>query len=368
MGAPIRTYAAESEPVDSLGEPGRMPRLMKLLMHSGLRVPGVAASLEWLLRDRAAIFTLHRLAMPELAFRGQDPQLLRECLSYLRKHRYELLPLKEIFRRLAGEGPPLRRAVGFTIDDGYLDQAEVGGPIFAEFDCPVTTFVCTGFLDRELWMWWDKIEYVFRHTSRPAVTVGPGEGRTYRWENDTERSRAQYDFTEACKQLPDREKHAAIEDLAVRAEVELPGSAPDEYAPMSWQQLRSYARGSMSFGPHTVTHPILSRVSDDDVRWEIEHSAERLAAECENTDPIFCYPNGQQGDFGAREFRILEDLGFPGAVTGCPGYASAQGWNADPHDRFRVRRFSYPGNLGDMLQCATGAERLKSILRGEGRA
>ena len=32
-------------------------------------------------------------------------------------------------------------AVVFTMDDGYFDQATVGGAIFAEFDCPVTTFV-----------------------------------------------------------------------------------------------------------------------------------------------------------------------------------------------------------------------------------
>lgn len=341
---------------------------MRLLVHIGLRVPGIAASLEPLLRDRAAIFTLHRLAMPDLPFRGQDPQALRECLSYLRKHRYELLPLKEIFRRLAGEGAPLRRAVGFTIDDGYLDQAEVGAPVFAEFDCPVTTFVCTGFLDGELWMWWDKIEYVFRHTSLRAVTVGPGEGRTYRWENDASRDRARDEFTEECKKLPDGEKQAAIEDLALMAEVELPELAPPEYAPMSWDQLRSCARGGMGFGPHTVTHPILSRVSDDGARWEIEHSAERLKVEFEASDPIFCYPNGQHGDFGAREFGILEDLGFHGAVTGYPGYASAQGWSTNPHHRFCVRRFSYPGNLGDVLQCVSGAERLKAILRGEDRA
>jgi peptidoglycan/xylan/chitin deacetylase (PgdA/CDA1 family) len=279
-----------------------------------------------------------------------------------------LLPLAEIFRRLSGEGPPLQRAVGFTIDDGYLDQAEVAGPIFAEFDCPVTTFVCTGFLDADLWMWWDKIEYVFRHTSRSELSAGSGEGKSCRWADDPERGRAQYDFTEACKELTDLQKHAAIQELAVKAEVALPEAAPAEYAPMSWEQLRSCARGTMSFGPHTVTHPVLSRVSDENVRDEIARSAERLAAECENPDPIFCYPNGQVGDFGPREFRILEDLGFPGAVTGYPGYASAQSWDADPHDRFCVRRFSYPGNLTDLLQCVTGAERLKSILRGENRA
>ena len=62
---------------------------------------------------------------------------------------------------LSGDGPPLNRAVAFTIDDGYVEQATVAAPVFAEFDCPVTTFVTSGFLDRALWFWWDQIEYVF---------------------------------------------------------------------------------------------------------------------------------------------------------------------------------------------------------------
>lgn len=38
--------------------------------------------------------------------------------------------------------------------------------MFAEFDCPFTTFLTTGFLDRTLWFWWDRIEYVFCHAVR----------------------------------------------------------------------------------------------------------------------------------------------------------------------------------------------------------
>ncbi len=39
--------------------------------------------------------------------------------------------LENVFDRLARKGSALRGAVAFTIDDGYVDQAEIAGRVFA---------------------------------------------------------------------------------------------------------------------------------------------------------------------------------------------------------------------------------------------
>jgi peptidoglycan/xylan/chitin deacetylase (PgdA/CDA1 family) len=325
----------------------------------------VTAPFRWLLRERATIFMLHRFALPELGVWGDQPEQLRSGLAYLRRHGHVLISLEEIFQRLSQGTPLPRRAVAFTIDDGYFDQVEIAAPIFAEFDCPVTTFVCTGFLDRELWMWWDRIEYVLRRTEHRDLQVQLGQQTwTGSWSDSAERLRLQSDFTERCKALPDAEKQAAIEQLAKAAEVALPAEAPAEYAPMSWEDLRRAERGGMSFAPHTVTHPVLSRTPDQQARREIELSRDRLASEAAGPEAVFCYPNGQRGDFGSREFRILGELGFLGAVVGYLGHASPGDFHSEPDARFCVRRYSYPSDLPGLIQCVTGIERFKSMLRG----
>src|SRR5262249_57919702 len=127
---------------------------------------------------------------------GHDPEALRGALAYRRRQGYELVGLADLFRRLGGEGPPLRRAVAFTIDDGYLDHATVAAPVFAEYDCPVTTFVTTGFLDGALWMWWDRAEYVFLNCRRPELRVTLAEDPlSYHWRTDAQRDAARSDFT-----------------------------------------------------------------------------------------------------------------------------------------------------------------------------
>ena len=331
-----------------------------------LAIPGVTAPFRALLRGRAVIFMLHRFRHEGMGIEGTDPADLRQGLEYLRRRRYELLPLPEMFERLAGRGRPLNGAVAFTLDDGYEDQATVGGAIFAEYDCPVTTFVTTGFLDRRLWFWWDRIEYVFRHTKRRALSARLGsQPVSYRWEDDAERLRAQLDFVEHCKEVADAEKHDGIQRLAAAAEVELPERAPEPYGPMSWDQLRRCEERGMSFGPHTVTHPVLRQTAGEQASREIADSWARVRAEARQPVPVFCYPNGRWRDFGAREIATLEGLRFAGALVGESGYADVHSFGQDKDAPFRVRRFHFPGAVPDLIQLVSGVERFKQILRRE---
>jgi peptidoglycan/xylan/chitin deacetylase (PgdA/CDA1 family) len=338
----------------------------KAVLRDALTVPGLAAPFAVLRRGRAVIFMLHRFRQAEIGIEGHDPSEVRRGLEYLRRKRYELVPLTEVFERLGGRGRPLDRSVAFTMDDGYLDQATVAGPIFADFDCPVTTFVSTGFLDGRLWFWWDRIEHVFRQTSRRRIRVRLGSGElSYTWADPAGRTRAQFDFIERCKEVPDREKEAGIGRLAAEAQVEIAGVVPARYAPMSWDQLRECEKRGMSFGPHTVTHPVLGRTAPEDSHGEIVDSWERLRTEAQRPVPVFCYPNGRWGDFGSREVAVLKATGFKGAVVGEPGYADLRDFQRDEDGPFRVRRFSYPESLAEVIQFVSGAERFKQILRRE---
>jgi len=243
----------------------------------------------------------------------------------------------------------------------------VAAPVFAEFKCPVTTFVSTGFLDGKIWFWWDQIEYVFELTDRLSVEVRLGDSFiTYQWETVEQRGRAQADFIARCKLVPDEQKWAAISMLAGQAEVELPPSPPPRYSPMSWDQVRACESMGMTFGPHTVTHPILSRTLDKAAEFEIEESWTRLCAEAKRPVPVFCYPNGGSGDFGEREIEVLRRLGFRGALVGEPGYALPLTDRDGKNERFRVRRYSLPDDLPHTIQYVCGMEALKQAMRRSG--
>lgn len=326
-------------------------------------LPPVTGALAPFTRDHACIFMLHRFTYPERGVTGHDPALVRAALAWLRRERFQLIGVRELLQQLES-GTPVRRAVAFTIDDGYADHAEVAAPLFAEFDCPVTTFVATGFLDRCLWFWWDRIEYVFDQTRLTSVALPLGEsGLRYNWSDAAGRHQAQLDFIERCKRVPDAEKLAGIGRLARALDVELPEAAPSRYAPMSWDQLREAERHGMSFGPHTVTHPVLSQTPDAQSQMELHDSWARLTVEAREPTPIFCYPNGGWKDFGVREVQTLKQVGIAGAVVGETGFADRASLR-EADGAFRVRRFAFPDRLPVAAQYASGLERLKRMLRG----
>ena len=215
----------------------------------------------------------------------------------------------------------------------------------------------SGFLDARLWFWWDQIEFVLQATLRPRVTLPvPGGSWDTRLDGPERRAAATAEFIALCKTVSDHAKHDLIRALAQAADVDIPPQPPDRYAPMSWSQVRQLEARGLAFGPHTVTHPILSKADDAQASYEIIESWNRLRTESQRPLPIFCYPNGRLADFGAREIRTLQELGFTGAVTGEAGYPSNG-------DRFRMPRFAYQDDVRHTLQYVNGFERLKQGLR-----
>jgi len=309
----------------------------------------------------ASIFMLHRFGGD---VNGHDPVTVRRLFQWLRSRRFEVLDLEQLFRRLAGEGAPIRRAVAFTIDDGYFDQAELAAPLFAEYGVPVTTFLATGFLDGALWLWWDKIEYLLQGTPKTWLEIVVSrQPLTLDLGNSERRRMAAAIVAERCKALPEAERLKTIEGLAEAAGVPLPGAPPPRYRPMTWDMVRRCEAGGMRFGPHTVTHPILARTDDAQAQREIEASWERVAQEVARPMPVFCYPNGKSADFGLREYAILRGLGFLGALSAEPGYAIAQDLRQND-GAFRVPRFSFSDAHDENLRYASRLEWLWQRARG----
>jgi len=100
------------------------------------------------------IFMLHRITAHEQQAEGKiDPDHLRNCLQYLHKNNYTCISLEQLILSLQHNKPLPAKTVCFTMDDGYIDQAQIAAPIFLEFNCPLTFFVITEMLDHTAWPW-----------------------------------------------------------------------------------------------------------------------------------------------------------------------------------------------------------------------
>jgi peptidoglycan/xylan/chitin deacetylase (PgdA/CDA1 family) len=315
-------------------------------------------------RGLGTVFMFHRFADPQLGNAGHDPAGLRMMLTALRRSGRELLSVAEIVRRAREDDFRRGAPVAFTVDDGYLDFATVAAPIFAEFDCPVTVFLVTGVLDGRDWYWWDRISFMLEETQHRTVDICVS-GRTiqFGWNSPEGRMLVGQAIMDAIKQVSNAERLHILDLLSSTLDVVLPERPPKRFAPMSWDQVRSCAAMGAAFGAHTVTHPILSQIGEEEARQEIETSWRRLTSETTATTDVFCYPNGGPGDFTPATIRILRELGFTSAVTTSRAYVTSAACNATTDARYRVPRFAYPDDAIDVQQILSGIERIKAFIR-----
>jgi len=79
---------------------------------------------------------------------------------------------------------------------------------------------------------------------------------------------------------------------------------------LSAAQVREMALGGMTFGFHTETHPVLSRLPLDAQRTELRNGP-RLIADVTGQDTVsFCYPYGFSHTYNADTLRVLEESGY----------------------------------------------------------
>lgn len=256
---------------------------------------------------------------------------------------FRVLPLVEAVRRLRdGTLPP--NAACITFDDGYADNATVAAPILAKLRMSATFFVSTGFLDGGR-MWNDTVIESVRacgidgRESLDLDAIGCG-----RWScgDDVARIATIHGLLERLKYLPQVERQAKVD--AIAEAVGLPSRSD---LMMTRQQLRELRRYGMSIGAHTITHPILTTLTNDEARAEIADGRLELEEVLGERVKVFAYPNGKPvRDYDASHVALVRAEGFDAAVSTAWG-ASQRGsdpfqlarftpWDADV-DRFGLR-------------------------------
>lgn len=277
-------------------------------------LPPFPLLLERLIGRRPTIFTLHRFEDRDLGVEGHSEANLRANLSLVRRLGYQVLPVHEFIAATVSRTLPVH-CLSFTVDDGYQDFITRGAPVFRDFDCPVTMFATTGFVDGRLWFWWDQLEYAFSSSRLTSLTLDIGGRRqAFAWRSPAERQTAAVDLVVLLKRHTLEVQRQAVSDALVALQVEVPASPPRRYGPMSWSECNALAAHGVTVGPHSVSHPNLARCTDEESRHEIHASWVRVQQAAVAPIPIFCFPFGDSTAFGAREQRLVREEGLLGAL------------------------------------------------------
>lgn len=228
------------------------------------------------------------------------------------------------------------RHVVITFDDGYIDNHQLAFPILRRHGVPATFFISTGFIDRPSIPWWDEIAWLLRNTTRTQLSLSP-------WFEEplavgVPRAPAIRLLLAKYKSLPADEADELLASLRLAAAVTHPEGAPDHW--MDWAMIREMADGGMTIGGHTMRHPVLSRLTRERQREEIEGCAARILAETGRPMEYFAYPVGNRWAFDEDTKACLDAAGVRRAFSYYGGYAT----QSSP--RFDVPRVAIEDHVG----------------------
>jgi peptidoglycan/xylan/chitin deacetylase (PgdA/CDA1 family) len=246
---------------------------------------------------------------------------LRSQMLYLRRH-YRILHLEEALEELYSPSKQenakrdRRTSLVLTFDDGYHDNYTHGFALARELQVPITIFLIPGYIESGEYFWWLEGKRLVQRAQVNEVTI---DGCTYCLERLEERDllaqtldgRLRY-----ASSVAEREALLATfrEALAVPSHVLV---EEERTRPLTWAEVHKMAEsGWVSFGAHTMHHPILAYLKDpQEVQHEVEQCRDLLEQQLGHPVRTFAYPVGQLKHIGDRVLHAVQQVGYDWSLT-----------------------------------------------------
>jgi CelD/BcsL family acetyltransferase involved in cellulose biosynthesis/peptidoglycan/xylan/chitin deacetylase (PgdA/CDA1 family) len=236
-------------------------------------------------------------------------------MKYLAQH-FSFVSLDTIAKgELRGETGRCRVAV--TFDDGYRDNFVHAYPILSELRIPATVFLTTSYIESSSLPWYDQIRLAFKLTVRAELSLKEFGGPFLTLTTEKLRVKATGLVLDWLRNIEDKRRRLYLPELFERLAV--PGDLNLPATMLSWKDVRAMMKGGITFGAHTISHPVLASLSKPELEKEIVGSKKAMEDRLQSSIRHFAYPFGKQADVGNDAKSIVRDAGFETAVTTVSG-------------------------------------------------
>jgi peptidoglycan/xylan/chitin deacetylase (PgdA/CDA1 family) len=291
-----------------------------------------------------AVLCFHSVTTPALPGEGSAHVRLEDFKAYVRFARRvgQLVPLSELVRRHEA-GRNTAGLVALTLDDAYAALHSELRAFLARERVPVAVFVVTDAAASGAAYWWDRIDDLFPRV-RPerwrAFEEACGLPEEYRRGQPPEfgplRPLRQWLLASCAGRWPSR-----LEPALAALEEETGHHTAQRS--MTFAQIEELAAlPEVEIGVHTVSHPVLPLLPDEELSREVSACFAALRERLRAPLPVLAIPYGL---YDARTLRVARAAGMSASLTlgGCLG---RRGGDDRGVPRHCVGRGDTPAKLG----------------------
>lgn len=285
-----------------------------------------------LLLDSGALAFAHRVQPPSIAILRyhavkDDPASFRHSIGAGIIHtrhdfkrqmeliagRYAPVSVDDIPSFLSGQKKIPRRAVVVTFDDGYADNYEIAAPIMDELGVPGAFYVIAGAIENGKAPWFCRLRHAF-FTSRRRRWSDFVDATDHVFDSEEGRYQAFVAMSARCAIAAPVEREKFLE--RIEQELEIAAGETAGSLMMTWDSIRSLQARGHVVGSHTVTHPNLARIGEDEMLRELHQSRSMLEEKLGRPVVHLSYPNPiLQPHWSQTTVTQSRNLGYVTAVT-----------------------------------------------------
>jgi len=258
----------------------------------------------------------------------------------LLRNYFNVLPLGDALAAMANGTLP-ERAVSITFDDGYTDQVKVALPILRKYGHHATFFIPTGYLSGGC-MWNDLVIETIRYHNGSELDLSALNLAHYSTVSVPDKRETIAHLVMSIKHFHPEKRMHALKYLKT-----LIGFDVATDLMMGEDMVKLLVDAGMEVGSHTMMHPILTSVTDEEASNEITESKRILEGITGRPVRYFAYPNGKPyEDYMPEHMEIVRQAGFEAAFSTAKGVATSESdicqlprftpWD-DRADRFLLR-------------------------------
>jgi peptidoglycan/xylan/chitin deacetylase (PgdA/CDA1 family) len=249
-----------------------------------------------------------RVAISASQFRSQ--------LQFLQEQ-YHLISLADLHWLLENECPLPHPSALITFDDGFRNNLSHAVPILEQLGIPAAFFVSTAYVGSDHLLWPHLIDEIVLDWSGAALPAPDGlsELRLADWPRD--RVALAEHVRHLAQRLPDEARRSYVEMLSGDRPVSMDSRLRELNAFMDWSDLRELARRGFDIGSHTVDHPILARLSPEQLVLQLQQSRRDIESELGCPCTSIAYPNGGPDDVSQDVFQAARHAGYRTGFTLC---------------------------------------------------
>lgn len=230
---------------------------------------------------------------------------------------YHVLSLDDIYNHIQNKQNLPKQCLAITFDDGYEDNYTYAYKILKKYNLPATIFITVDAVDSQAPLWFDKVLSAFKTTSKKKFNC-PLKEELFEIESIDQKINAAHVMLEKLKKLDNDQRNKTVIDVITQLGLPSTGELQTTSKLLTWSQIKEMSSNKISFGSHTMTHPILTSLPAQEMEWELRESKKILEQKIDKKVRFFAYPNGKAADFNENVVQSIKQADYKAAVTTAP--------------------------------------------------